>query len=70
MTNKLIEMIFNNLIANRKFVIRGLGTWYIRPAKKGEFKTKYGRGRTKHKFRVSWKCSKVFKDRVNKELGK
>jgi len=66
---KITDIVFNKLLQDKKFVIRGLGTWHIKPAKRGEFKTKYGRGETKHNWRVSWKCSNVFKDRINDSMG-
>lgn len=65
MTKQFIE----TLKANKKLYIKGLGTYQIKPARKGQVKGSFGRKDavydTKYKLRVTFTPDRDFKKAIN-----
>lgn len=66
MMNELAEKIILGLKENGRFVIPFLGTFILKPARKGVFENKHGRGTPKYKWRVVFRPSEFFKKMLNK----
>jgi nucleoid DNA-binding protein len=67
--NSLLEKILDSLVKTGKFNLYGIGTFYVKPARKGEFNTKHGRGTTDFNYRITFRCSYMFKKTLNKLLN-
>lgn len=65
---QITDWIVDQLIRKGRFSIRGLGTFKVKPARKG---MAFNNGTFKdvtHKWRVVFKCSDTLKQRLDKEI--
>lgn len=62
---KTTEYVLNKLIKHRRFNFFGFGTFFVKPARKGISVTKHGVSITKYKWRVHFKLSNLFKQKLN-----
>jgi nucleoid DNA-binding protein len=60
----LEEKILKDLIEKKKCILKGIGTLYVKPARKGVINSPFGKIKRFDK-RVTFKCSRVLKNTIN-----